>query len=356
MNEGHGLFDWELPNHPKWAPLSDGAFRLGISAILWARHPERIARRPGFVPEWMMAVLSRKPKTQTAKLVAELVAAGENLHDAGILEPVEGGWMVHDFEQYGAPVLSAPTAQAATVSSAKAEAGRLGGLRSAEARRLANGTAQPKQNLEAHRSRAEAQSEVNLEAGPKHGVDNLSGSPSDLLSDQPKPSEGETPVVPTAASKAPTEAEPAELDEKGRRRSEASEAERGKVREVFEFWQQDTGHTGAFFDKKRGNRILARLRENKTVDDLKQAIRNRRNDPHLMGTSVGGDGKVYDGIETLLRDNGQVERLMALTEPLRPRSRAGAAATGENFERARARVERHQAEERRLLEKTNATQ
>lgn len=83
--------------------------------------------------------------------------------------------------------------------------------------------------------------------------------------------------------------------------------------EVFEFWNVETSHR-ATYDRKRKNRIKARLREGKTVEQLKQAIKNRKNDPFLMGDN--DHGKVYDGIETLLRDAAQVERLVELTAPL----------------------------------------
>jgi len=81
---------------------------------------------------------------------------------------------------------------------------------------------------------------------------------------------------------------------------------------VFDAWAQDTGHPGAKRDTKRLARITARLRDGFTEAQLVTAIRNRRNDPYLMGSS----GRVYDGIETLLRDVAQVERLLALKAPI----------------------------------------
>lgn len=82
------------------------------------------------------------------------------------------------------------------------------------------------------------------------------------------------------------------------------------VRQVWEFWRNDTGHPKSILDPKRKALIGKRLREGATVDELCAAIRNRRNDPWLMGSG----GKIYDGIETLLRDRAQVERLAALSE------------------------------------------
>ncbi len=102
--------------------------------------------------------------------------------------------------------------------------------------------------------------------------------------------------------------------------------DREGAKAVWEFWKVETGHLKAKLDKKRGRRIAARLSEGFTVEELKTAIRNRKNDPWLMGTSPGSDGKVYDGLETLLRDAAQVERLRDLTSAPRavPRAQNGA--------------------------------
>lgn len=94
---------------------------------------------------------------------------------------------------------------------------------------------------------------------------------------------------------------------------------RADARWVFECWKQDTGHLRAFFDAKRENRIKARLRDGFSREQLRDAITNRHNSIHLMGRE---SGVVYDGIETLLRDAAQVEKLLRLTEPERPRGPA----------------------------------
>jgi hypothetical protein len=82
------------------------------------------------------------------------------------------------------------------------------------------------------------------------------------------------------------------------------------IRQVWEFWKADTHHPKAILDPKRKSFITKRLHEGATVEELCAAIRNRRNDPWLMGSG----GKVFDSILTLLRDRDQVERLAALTE------------------------------------------
>jgi hypothetical protein len=100
-----------------------------------------------------------------------------------------------------------------------------------------------------------------------------------------------------------------------------TEKQRADAAWVFECWKHDTGHHRATFDAKRQARIRARLRDGFTREQLREAIQNRRNSLHLMGQNE--TGTVYDGIETLLRDAAQVERLLRLTEPERPRTGAG---------------------------------
>jgi hypothetical protein len=89
----------------------------------------------------------------------------------------------------------------------------------------------------------------------------------------------------------------------------------GAVERVFDAWRSEVNSPRSRLDRKRSARIRSRLAEGFSPEDLMQAIRNRRNDPFLMGRN--DTGRVYDGIETLLRDAAQVERLMALTAPLK---------------------------------------
>ena len=89
---------------------------------------------------------------------------------------------------------------------------------------------------------------------------------------------------------------------------------RSDIMRVFEFWKANTDHGRAVLDRKRSSRIAARMRDGFTPERLMVAIANRRNDPFLMGAN--DTGRVYDGIETLLRDAAQVERLEVLTSPV----------------------------------------
>jgi hypothetical protein len=106
------------------------------------------------------------------------------------------------------------------------------------------------------------------------------------------------------------------------------------VQAVFDAWQVATGHPSAILDDKRKRRIKARLHEGFTVDDLILAIAHRHHDPWLMGK--GNSPRVFDDLETLLRDAAQVERLRDLERPIPVK------ATGSTYgpEAVRAREQR----------------
>ena len=94
---------------------------------------------------------------------------------------------------------------------------------------------------------------------------------------------------------------------------------RADVRRVFEAWQEIHGHQGCKLERTRGTRIQARLREKFTAEQLIEALRNAKNDRFLMGENE--HGRVYDGIETLLKNGPTVERLLklkAVPTPARP--------------------------------------
>jgi len=120
-------------SHPKVALLSDAAHRLWMRAACWCR-----SRSPsGFVPRSLLREISRNsaPVARLEKLAEELVEAkGGGLFEAGLWEPVEGGWLFHDWASYQ-PSKAEPMS--------RQEAASLAGKRSAEARRERTGTAQP---------------------------------------------------------------------------------------------------------------------------------------------------------------------------------------------------------------------
>lgn len=163
-----GRLDDDMRDHPKWLALSPLAYRLGVRLVLWARKHSP----SGFVPEYVVKEFAGT-RTMARKLAVELVTCGRHFSGHGILEVCESGYVIHDFDAYGdrsrLVTQAPPAAQAPPVAArtTKADAGRIGGLRSAESRRSASGSAQPnqhalgasKQTLEAPRSTAEAPGE-----------------------------------------------------------------------------------------------------------------------------------------------------------------------------------------------------
>lgn len=83
------------------------------------------------------------------------------------------------------------------------------------------------------------------------------------------------------------------------------------VKLVFSHWQAEHHHPNSKLDDKRRKRIKARLAEGFTADDLCRAISGAKGDSWLMGKNPSK--KRYDGIDTLLRDAAQVERLRDLS-------------------------------------------
>ena len=83
---------------------------------------------------------------------------------------------------------------------------------------------------------------------------------------------------------------------------------------IFGYWRERMGKTNrVILDDKRRSKIIQRLRENGgDVSELLFTVDGALRDQYLMGTSNNG-GRRYDGIETIFRDRGQVERLVELS-------------------------------------------
>ena len=88
------------------------------------------------------------------------------------------------------------------------------------------------------------------------------------------------------------------------------------VASVLDHWASQ-----AYFERRpketpaRRKRVMARLAEGFSEEELKAAISGAARDPWLMGKDPKTNGKAYKDIETILRDAGQVERLAALAGP-----------------------------------------
>lgn len=84
------------------------------------------------------------------------------------------------------------------------------------------------------------------------------------------------------------------------------------VKAVFDEWRKVFGHPKAELEEKRTARIRSRLK-NFTVEQLVTAFRGALKDDWIMGCDPKSTRK-FDGLETVLRDTAQVERLIELAE------------------------------------------
>ena len=93
-----------------------------------------------------------------------------------------------------------------------------------------------------------------------------------------------------------------------RRRDDADRQRAIQAECVFAYWKVVMDHPKALFDEQRKARIERALRQNRgDVGELLYAIDGARKTPYLMG-----DNKTqtkYDGVETVLRDRAQIEKL-----------------------------------------------
>ena len=101
----------------------------------------------------------------------------------------------------------------------------------------------------------------------------------------------------------------------------------GPVLEVFEHWKAVMGHPRSVLDSKRKRAVEARLKEGRTVADLKQAVDGCAKTPHNMGKNDRGER--FDDLELICRDGGRVDRFMRNAEaaPVRDLTRGVAPPT-----------------------------
>jgi len=92
-----------------------------------------------------------------------------------------------------------------------------------------------------------------------------------------------------------------------------------RVEEVGAYWASRPYHRGRVtLTDDRRKKVAARLAEDFAVEDLKAAIDGAGLDPWLMGQDPKTSGKAWRGLETLLRDAGQVEKLRDLWREKNP--------------------------------------
>lgn len=163
-------FEPGYTRHGKWSVLSDDAFRFGHKVVDWCCDNEK-----PFIPKQSLFDIAGTA-ARGRRLARELEDCGKHFDPpkAGILDAVDGGWLVHNFAKYAppsyreradAPPPAPPKQVRPEVSAARAAAGRKG----VEARlaKQANGEAKPQAREAKRASKPEQtgkQTEANGEA------------------------------------------------------------------------------------------------------------------------------------------------------------------------------------------------
>lgn len=130
--------DDKFHHNPKVLAAGNAAAGLYARLLSWCNDE----LTDGFVPAAVALSMG------TRREIAALVAARRTPAGAGMLEPVEGGWQIHDWFPRNRPAAEI-RAQRADRSAVRAEAGRAGGLASGATRRAKAG--KPEANAEANR-------------------------------------------------------------------------------------------------------------------------------------------------------------------------------------------------------------
>lgn len=134
----YAKFTLDFDEHEKIAPLSDAAFRCLIEATLWSRR----RTTDGF--------LSRRLALARWSLEA-LTELCENDDEKPSLIATETGWFIHDFEEH-----QTTKSELASLTQARKDAGRKGGLASGRSRR----EAKPKRSVKQNSSKMNPESET----------------------------------------------------------------------------------------------------------------------------------------------------------------------------------------------------
>lgn len=101
--------------------------------------------------------------------------------------------------------------------------------------------------------------------------------------------------------------------------------DRDRAQEVFDHWRQVMHSPRSVFDKKRRAAVEARLREGRSVEDLKKAIDGCAKNSWHMGQN--DRGRAYNDLELICRDAGHLEGFMANADtPPAPRAPRGVVA------------------------------
>lgn len=81
---------------------------------------------------------------------------------------------------------------------------------------------------------------------------------------------------------------------------------------IFDYWREQSGHAHAQFTDKRRSRVMARLKQGYSVEQLQSAIRGNLASPFHSGQN--DSGQKFDDLELVCRDGEHVEQFIAISE------------------------------------------
>jgi hypothetical protein len=235
--------------HQKVIGLSAAARGVWISALSWS-----CAQRSEIVPDGLL------PMICGSNLEAK------ELVDVCLWEPVEGGWLIHDWHDY----------QGLSLSEKRAEAGRKGGLRSRP----------PGSKSEANEVASGSNEQASAEAGSRPDPT------------QPNPTQDPTQTDPSPELASANGSTPPPM---------AS----ANIRSVFAVWLEATGKhpTRTQLSPKR-QRLIRNALKSYPLEDVTAAVRGWRHSAFHRGENDGG--KPYHDLELLLRDAQHIEKFRDL--------------------------------------------
>ncbi len=277
--------------HPKTMAVSDAAAGLLVKMGCYSSHQ----LTDGWVPAVALPRISCSDDYRPA--LEELERAG--FVTAEVRDGKEG-YQIHDFCDYN------PSREdVLSERRKKAEAGRSGGLRSAEARRSKTP------------STCSSTTSSTTEADTKHtGSEGFNPRP---VPSRPVPSPSATDRIPSGSSPEPTGSGSSQQTIEGTEDQEPKTDGLGEklngaaTRSVFDYWRKQLGHPTARLDEKRRRRIEWVLREygekvaRAAIDGCAASEFHRGANEH---------GKVYDDPSLIFRDAAHVERFAGITGPV----------------------------------------
>jgi hypothetical protein len=312
----------ELPQHEKYAPLSDAAFRLSITAGAWCAN--RLT--DGKIPRKMVQCLTRAP------LGEALTVTVQELLDAGIWEESpddESIWLIHDFLDWN---------MSRAQWEAKTAAGSAGGRAKAASRAstcssktLAPASHQLEQTASTCSSvplaDSDSDSDLRDPAKAAASLQDLTGRPS---VERPAP-EQPPQRLPTRRERATSDLSALPIAELARRCREnphdggfASPQDRPEVKQVHEAWCSAVGLSirplGYLSDRNRPLRAILEALETHPLGDVLRACQAAAKDPWCRGEVAERNGTpgrkhgIEDMTPTVLR------RLLDAADAAQPRN------------------------------------